>query len=244
MLAYSNQSLTALQLLETTEARQQHLFSHYIDRMFQHRGATAPYSREQTQHWLQWLASQMQQRGQSVFYIERMQPDWLPVKRAEVFASVSLLFFVIGGGLSGWSLGRFVSGWPISGLLIGLFIGLVVGAKNSIELPEKITFSRSEARGSFFEGTTIYVSILWGLICGVGAWWTNGPRFGLAFGMLGWLSGQLGISIRGGLLYEVIDQKISPNQGVHFSARNALALGLAAGLLNALFFRILNLILL
>ncbi len=84
VLAYSNQSLTTLQLRETTEARQQHLFSHYIDRMFQHRGAAAPYSREQTQHWLQWLASQMQQRGQSVFYIERMQPDWLPQKQVRI----------------------------------------------------------------------------------------------------------------------------------------------------------------
>ena len=53
------------------------VFEHYVERMLQRRGTKSNYEPEQTKRWLSWLARQLIQHDQ-IFYIERMQPDWLP----------------------------------------------------------------------------------------------------------------------------------------------------------------------
>src|SRR5262245_9521944 len=71
------------QALNTVKQRRDHLFDTYIDKMFVRKGkGTQPYSKEQTLGWLSWLASGMQQHGQTVFLIEQLQPSWL-TKRAQ-----------------------------------------------------------------------------------------------------------------------------------------------------------------
>ena len=54
------------------------LFAAYVARMFARRGVDAPYPRERTVRWLAWLARAMTRQGQTVFYLERLQPEWLP----------------------------------------------------------------------------------------------------------------------------------------------------------------------
>ncbi|MFN8472321.1 MAG: NACHT domain-containing protein [Anaerolineae bacterium] len=56
------------------------VFAAYVERMFERRGADRRYSREQTLHWLAWLARGMTQQGQTLFFLERLQPDWLPTR--------------------------------------------------------------------------------------------------------------------------------------------------------------------
>src|SRR5262249_61789953 len=64
--------------LNTEKERRSHLFDTYIDKMFIRKGKGAQeYAREQTLRWLSWLASGMQQHGQTVFLIEQLQPSWL-----------------------------------------------------------------------------------------------------------------------------------------------------------------------
>src|SRR5262249_28731605 len=64
--------------LNTEKERRTHLFDTYIDKMFIRNGkGTQGYAREQTLGWLSWLASGMQQHGQTVFLIEQLQPSWL-----------------------------------------------------------------------------------------------------------------------------------------------------------------------
>jgi NACHT domain len=75
---YVGQPVPVLHAGETTEVRRRHLFAAYIERMFQRRGSSTYYTRQQTEHWLAWLARQMGRHNQTVFYLERMQPDWLP----------------------------------------------------------------------------------------------------------------------------------------------------------------------
>lgn len=58
------------------EDRRRHLFTQYIQQMLERRGV-AQYPRQQMIRWLSWLASQMDRHRQNVFYLERMQPDWL-----------------------------------------------------------------------------------------------------------------------------------------------------------------------
>jgi TIR domain len=77
-LAYAGASVEVLRTQGTPAERRQHLFATYVDRMFQRRGASTRYAPEQSVHWLAWLAWHMVQHNQSVFYLERMQSDWLP----------------------------------------------------------------------------------------------------------------------------------------------------------------------
>lgn len=60
--AYADASTDALASprLDTTEARRKHLFDTYVNRMFEHRPAAGHrYTKEQTVHWLSWLARKM-----------------------------------------------------------------------------------------------------------------------------------------------------------------------------------------
>jgi len=66
------------QTLEKIEDRRKHLFDTYIVRMFKRRGkATQSYTTEKTISWLSWLAQNMRQYNQTVFFIEQIQPTWL-----------------------------------------------------------------------------------------------------------------------------------------------------------------------
>ncbi len=59
----------------------QQVFERYTERMLSRRGTIPSYSPQQTKGWLSWLARQMQRQGQTVFYLERLQPDWLSSSR-------------------------------------------------------------------------------------------------------------------------------------------------------------------
>ncbi len=61
--------------------RQRQIFEHYVARMLRHRGSERHYTPEQTTHWLSWLARQMKQQNQTVFYLEHLQPTWLSGER-------------------------------------------------------------------------------------------------------------------------------------------------------------------
>jgi DNA polymerase III delta prime subunit len=73
---YQETSLDDL-LATSSEKRQQQLFNAYVGRMLSRGKIERQYPKEQTKHWLTWLARQMQLHDQTIFYIEQMQPDWL-----------------------------------------------------------------------------------------------------------------------------------------------------------------------
>jgi hypothetical protein len=70
---------------DTFEAQRKHLFDTYVRRMFGHRGSGNAEVQQQMTHYLSWLARTMQEHGQSIFQIERMQPALLGEKQREVF---------------------------------------------------------------------------------------------------------------------------------------------------------------
>jgi Domain of unknown function (DUF4062)/NACHT domain len=55
-LAYAGQAAEALRMPGTLAERRQSLFAAYVNRMFQRRSAISRYTRQQTEHWLTWLA--------------------------------------------------------------------------------------------------------------------------------------------------------------------------------------------
>ncbi len=75
----------------TPEARNAQIFNTYIDHALKRRGKNQPYKPEQTVRWLSWLAKKQQESGQSVFYIENMQPRlFLETQRQRFLFSAGL----------------------------------------------------------------------------------------------------------------------------------------------------------
>jgi serine/threonine protein kinase len=74
-LAYREKSVEELLEMRFSEQRFQHLFKAYVEQMLSRRQANMAYTPQQLINWLGNLACIMQQRGQTVFYLENMQPD-------------------------------------------------------------------------------------------------------------------------------------------------------------------------
>jgi hypothetical protein len=66
---------------EDTETRRRQIFATYVQQMLHRRGMDPRYSLQQTVRWLVWLAQQLSHHHLTEFYLERMQPDWLPAGR-------------------------------------------------------------------------------------------------------------------------------------------------------------------
>ena len=130
-VAYGGGRDPELQMGGTLEGRRTRLFAAYVDQMFRRRGVNRRYTPQQTVHWLSWLAWQMVQRSQTVFYIERLQPDWLPGEERWAFSLVCRLVVGLVVGLALGSFAGVVFGWQFVEIYgwryIGRYVGLVVG---------------------------------------------------------------------------------------------------------------------
>ncbi|MCA9946678.1 MAG: hypothetical protein KC449_24520, partial [Anaerolineales bacterium] len=86
----------------------QHIFETYVQRML-NRQPNSPYTPEQIQHWLGWLAQRMTHNNQSIFLIEHLQPSWHNNRKWQwlclvtarsftgLFAGVMVWLFTLGG---------------------------------------------------------------------------------------------------------------------------------------------------
>ena len=85
----------------------QQVWDDYIQRMTERRGNPQRYPLSQTRSWLGWLAQQMREHNQTVFYLEQVQPDWLADRQRRVYEwlGVRLPAIIIGALVSiliGW----------------------------------------------------------------------------------------------------------------------------------------------
>jgi DNA polymerase III delta prime subunit len=132
-LAYQGTAAEDLLVAAPAELRRRHIFEHYVERMLSRRGTQTPYQSQRTKGWLAWLARQMKQQSQTVFYIERMQPDWLPESwlhrpyRAVVRLGMAIASGLIMYLMLGIAIGLFVATGPgsRSGFLSGILGGFV-----------------------------------------------------------------------------------------------------------------------
>ena len=151
MLAYNRKLEEDLHTHDSPEARRVQVFTSYVQRMLARRSVKTRYSPQQTVHYLSVLAQNMRKRSQTEFYVERMQPDWLPDShmmkryrlaviriifglaimvsagiyacfRGDSFPTQPGLFFWIGGGL-----GSSILGWMAPGLGNGLKGAMCLG---------------------------------------------------------------------------------------------------------------------
>jgi DNA polymerase III delta prime subunit len=97
--AYQGKNVKELPQTGSVEEQRRMIFDYYRKRMLDSHRKRRLYSSECMQHWLVWLAKQMQRRSQSVFYLERLQADWLeagPSQRVYEWAGVRLPNFILG----------------------------------------------------------------------------------------------------------------------------------------------------
>lgn len=236
-LAYQGVSITALRTSGPLEERRKRLFAAYVKRMSERRGADTRYSYEQMSHWLAMLAREMQRKAQSVFLIERLQPDWLVTRRQICqYNSIDRLggAVVIGlfCGLSGA-----LSGGPFLGLLLGtggaLLLGLF-GGTGRTRSDSRRSFGLS-VRNALFGGLTsgliglLIISPIFGLRAGLG----SGLLLGLSGTLAGGLAGRPDLQPRQIVVIEVL--RWSPARAVH-SVLGGLIFGIGGGLGIALIF--------
>jgi eukaryotic-like serine/threonine-protein kinase len=81
--------------LDPSRSRTEILIQTYIQQMLTRRGKDRFYTPEKTLHWIQWLAQQMIEQGQTIFYLESVHRNLLPTDRQKKYHT--LLTFVIFG---------------------------------------------------------------------------------------------------------------------------------------------------
>jgi GTPase SAR1 family protein len=238
-LAYGGMSAQELGRYDTVEARRKHVFEKYLARMLERKGDSGVYAPEQTVRWLAWLAREMTEHGQTVFLIERMQPDWLATRwqRWLVTGGVAVLSGLVFGLVFGL-VGRLVVGlfYRLFFGLVGVLFGELVGYSKVIEPVEMLRWSWRTARASLPDnlGLGLVFGLVVMLFVGLFGVLVGGLVFGLGVGLVFGLV----VVLFGGLTVGEVTNRVSPNEGMHRSARNArggvlvgvLVVGLGGGL--------------
>ncbi len=241
--AYREQPISNLLTAESITMLRRRVFAAYVQRMLQRRSTEIRYSSEQTVHWLAWLAQHLIQHSQTVFYIEHIQPSWLASTRSRRL--YELIVRLIVGLVVGLAVG--LIDVLISGLIVGLLSGLAIGFGIAIG------DSKSNAE---IQPTEIVVwslrRVQWGLVIGLVGALLNGLIVALLNGRISVISNGLIKTLLSTLLSSLISilisilvlrvgsgwdsrmldeqQRIRPNQGIWYSIRNGLIVGMVNGL--------------
>ena len=260
VLAAKRLSLERWQQCKTDADRRRFLFEAYLTEALQPDAKSRfygkcqwkpqyPPSAVQAQAWLRWLATQLEQRGRTEFYIETLQPDWVDKADRWKYQLIGGLSFGLMGGLSFGLMGGLSFGLSfglIGGLLsglIGLLVGLIggvlvglIGGLRKISLVEAIRISMShEARQGVLR--SIRQQLLFGLSFGLSFGLILGLILGLIFGLLDGLIYGLIYGLILGLIYGLI---FGPIFGLLFGLLFGLFFGLIGGLLFGLRADVLN----
>lgn len=252
-LAYqgADSSDTALAQMTPT-AQQDHVFATYVQRMFERRATTQAYQQAQSRHWLAWLAHTLQQYDQTSFFIELMQPVWLAPARWLTFdrwtgfirgvwlgiAVASFLIFILVFLLVviGWL--SWLTQQPLALVLLALLIIVILSAMifgmigvyaaqkeptpEAIYLVEKFEIPEGAVHNAIIRGLTLGIPVA--LILALGWAWL-GVLAGIATGgaVVALLVGRSMSAAQQSVI------RLTPNQGVWQSARNALLVSLIGG---------------
>jgi hypothetical protein len=231
-LAYQGQSAAAMRMSGTPEERRRHLFAAYVARMFARRGNDTRYSRDLTLHWLTYLARGMVQHSQSVFYIEQLQPNWLPTRAAcWRYTIIDRLGSALGAGSAvglGVGLSYELGIKSGTGLTNGLAFGLVAGL--GVGLLGRTTGARAAAYWSKGYVTRRFVlgGLTFGLVVELIVGLLNGLQGSLVYGLFGALVGGLGCALLGGP--SLRPRYITVVETLHWSWPRGLTIGLVVGL--------------
>jgi hypothetical protein len=198
-LAYQGMPPDALPEHVSLDVRRRHLFDTYVERMMKRRGGSKHYTPEQTRHWLSWLAGRMQEHGQTVFYLERIQPYWAD------HGWQRWVYKLLVGGIFG------VIYWIIGGLELGLILAGITSvliSMRDINPLRRIRWSRKKSMRYWWKllvivlgcvlvgwlNTSSINSFIISLLIGLIFWVFFGMEIGFIVGAIGivtfgWLDG-------------------------------------------------------
>lgn len=231
ILTYHDTSVQALSQKE--DLLRQQVWGNYVQRMINRKGNAKRYSLDVTQRWLSWLARRMCGHHQTVFFLEQIQPDWLPAKKQISYTLLLILVCALLGGL-GDALGIVLTRELGMGLASGLFgamclqLFLMISAKQtSIKPVEELWLQKKMGR---MLSSGLVSGLLFGLLGGL----TSGLFFGLGCGLLSGLF----FGLNDGLGSIPLAERflLSPNGGIHRSMRHGMSIALFFGLVGGLFF--------
>ena len=176
-LVYQGRASAEVPSSGTLSERRTHLFAAYVQRMLERRSADPHYPSARTLHYLAWLARGMVEHSQTVFYIEQLQPDWLPRRQrwAPTWGIAALVGLVFGLVVV-----------LVFGLVFGLVVGLVFGLltyEHEIASVEALRWSWADALSAVRND------------------WRSMLVLGLVGGLVGGLVVGLYIGLVGGLNY-------------------------------------------
>ncbi|MBW4641080.1 MAG: hypothetical protein KME05_23260 [Gloeocapsa sp. UFS-A4-WI-NPMV-4B04] len=258
VLSYEELSLQKWQQLTSTKQQIKMLLDGYVQRMFHREIKSRAYRKltprkvEQIQHWLYFLAWQLQQESRTEFLIEQLQPSWLSVGKQErlyelivglitgllvslilTFTLILTLTFTLAGSLFHSGFWKYLE--PKVVLIYMLFFLLFVGSLivmhtrlyKKIEVVEGFRFSFKEAKKPII----CTLKVIFGFSFVVPLFFYR--EFLLKSILLGLVWGLYCILTHGilfGLKPLEINIKNNPNQGIWKSAANALYIALISGL--------------
>ncbi len=254
-----NARLNAILSSGSLEARRQHLFASYIESTLYRRKQVTQYLPDQTLSWLAWLAQRLTTSHQSVFYLDRIQFDWLPQEQARRLSLILVLLFrlLISVGAAVEGLRRFGSVGGLAFGLISFFLTRPTLVKGEIEPAEKVIWSWAQVKqylaGSLFSGVTIGAILVTGimLLSAVSillffafptftVFGLNVPLSSLLTdGIIVALGSTLLLIIESGWTSERLDEQYPlrrPDDGIRRSGRRGLIAGLIFGGVSCLMF--------
>jgi len=208
-----------------------HLFDVYVERMARYRSKNMSYSPSDTIGWLSWLAKQLTRASKPTFFLEDMQPTWLPEDERRGFARqtrVPVFGLLAGTTLPAAIMLLLFNRWGAAGalLLIGLLAAAVPLITGRFLLRGRLPFNRIETVESLgwswpWAALGFGVGALVGLALGaLAAWldrWTNTPWPALLL-----VAGGVLTMFENALLRGELRLRTTPGQGVEQSRRNGL----------------------
>ena len=239
-LAYQGMPIKDL-LWDGIAPTRRQVFERYIDRMLAAR--ETPYQPEQIRNGLAWLARQLKQHGQTVFYIERMQPHWLADYSRKIYNLLAIrLPAVLTGILLGLALyvtilSDFSSSFLLELTLLGGLLGWLLSERRPAQ--QATPGSGGKAGGiswpRLLHRTTL--AILAGLIMAMSFWPSFNLSLDLFFGLRFAICCALLMVLlkRGNRRGDSPRLQSRPQQSVKGSVIfNGLLVGLLVGLVNGL----------
>jgi NACHT domain-containing protein len=182
-LTYRARPVGSLSVRGTLAERRRHVLHDYVEARLSHSTGTPAYPRERTLRWLTWLARSMRAHDQSVFYLDWIQPGWLPnaALRWLVTWGVTLLVGLVAGVLVGVNWGaEWLTEGPATAVAIGATAGLLVAAYHSLLAHESQIVPAEGPRWSWLALRGMARPLATGVAIGLGV----GLLFGVVLGVM------------------------------------------------------------
>lgn len=240
-LAYNRMPADIAVSLGSQEKGRELLFDLYVDHMSRYRGGDKEFPPEDSLKWLSWLALMMERQNRTMFFLENMQPDWLPTaERKQFVRSVkgSILILFVGAGFLAGMLGMAAFGWTsiLWGTILGLLAGLLPIITRRLLLKKKISWEKietAETLGWSWPWTWLGIAAggVVGLLAGLAIGWADNLIDGSS-GVLWWLLLPVflgaGIVLDRAILQSDVKIRTGPGVGIERSRRNGLTVGIGA----------------